>query len=41
MKAELYLHRNLVRDYIALTKPRAVLLHLVTTAAAMFLAAGG
>ena len=30
------------QDYLALTKPRVVLLHLVTAAAgAMFLAAGG
>jgi heme o synthase len=41
MKAELYLQRSLIRDYTALTKPRVILLHLVTTAAAMFLAAGG
>jgi protoheme IX farnesyltransferase len=45
MKAELYWQRvgagNLVRNLAALTKPRVVLLHLVTTAAAMFLAAGG
>jgi heme o synthase len=29
------------RDYVALAKPRVVLLHLLTAAAAMFLAAGG
>ena len=41
MKAEILVRKNSWRDYAALTKPRVVLLHLVTTAAAMFLAAGG
>jgi len=41
MKVELVLRKNLVRDYFALTKPKVVLLHMVTTAVAMFLAAKG
>ena len=41
MKVEILVRKNSWRDYAALTKPRVVLLHLVTTAAAMFLAAGG
>jgi protoheme IX farnesyltransferase len=38
MKAEIFVRKNSWRDYAALTKPRVVLLHLVTTAAAMFIA---
>ena len=32
---------GMLRDYLALAKPRVILLHLVTAASAMFLAAGG
>ena len=38
---ELHLQRTVWTDYLALAKPRVVLLHLITAAAAMFLAAKG
>ena len=38
---ELQIRPTVWRDYLSLTKPRTVLLHLVTAAAAMFLAAKG
>jgi heme o synthase len=34
-------HQTLWRDYLSLTKPRVVLLHLLTAAAAMFIASAG
>ncbi len=38
---EILLKRAVWRDYLALTKPRVVLLHLITAATAMVAAAGG
>jgi len=38
---EARLQTNNWQDYLALTKPRVIFLHLITATAAMFLAAGG